>query len=351
MMRIIYVGPLQHGRTCTQRMMIMQRLGHEIFPVDTRPPWVADMERRYLYRGFIRAWGPLDLVSANRTIFEAGSSGEYDVLWLDKAVSVRAETLRRIRQKSPKTFIAGYSPDDMGNPLLQSVEFRRGLKYYDIFFTTKSYGVAELLALGCPHVEFVHNCFDPQTHRPLPVTSDERLRFGGAVGFIGDQEDARMRTMNFLAENGIDVRVWGPNWVRRRKKVHPNLRIEGRPIWSDEYAKAICSFDINLGFLRKVARDLQTSRSVQIPACRSFMLAERTNEHLMLFEEGKEAEFFSTDQECLEKVHYYRAHPEERARIAEGGYRRCLNSGYSQDVQIEGLLNYSKRIVDERSAA
>jgi len=349
-MKIIYVGPLQHGRTCTHRLMMMQLLGNQVFPVDTRPPWVADWERRYLYRGFIRAWGPLDLVSANRTISETACSGEHEVLWLDKALSVRAETLRRIREKNPRLVIAGYSPDDMGNRLLQSVEFRRGLQHYDIYFTTKSYGVAELQALGCPRVEFVNNTFDPQVHRPMEVSPEDRQSLGGPVGFIGDYEDARMRTMSFLAENGIAVRLWGPNWARMRSRMPSNVRIEGRSLWSDDYVKAICSFDINLGFLRKVCRDLQTTRSIEIPACGAFMLAERTPEHQGLFVEGKEAEFFATDQECLEKIRYYSAHPDERLRIAAAGYRRCLDSGYSNQAQIGQMLGLVKRMADERAA-
>jgi spore maturation protein CgeB len=349
-MNIIYVGPLQHGRTCTQRLMAMQRLGHQIFPVDTRPPWVEDMERRFLYRAWMRMRGPLDLVSANRTVLEAASSGEYDALWLDKAVSISADTLRRVRAACSRLVIVGYSPDDMGNRLLQSVEFRRGLRYYDVFFTTKSFGVTELTDLGCPRVVFVHNTFDTEVHRPLPVTSQDRARLGGPVGFIGDYEEPRMRTMHFLAENGIPVRVWGPNWQRWKMKGHPNLHLEGRPVWSGDYTKAICCFDIMLGFLRKVSRDQQTQRSVQIPACKVFLLAERTDEHRDLFAEGHEAEFFSTDQECLEKVHYYLAHPSERERIAAAGLSRCHRSGYSSREQLTLLLQDVARIAHERSS-
>src|SRR6202035_1081868 len=100
--------------------------------------------------------------------------------------------------------------------------------------------------------------------------------------------------------------------------------VEGRPIYDDDYARAISASAVNLTFLRKNNRDLQTTRSIEIPAIGGFMLAERTDEHRELFEEGMEAEFFGSDAELIEKCRYYLARPEERRRIADAGRRRCL---------------------------
>jgi spore maturation protein CgeB len=118
----------------------------------------------------------------------------------------------------------------------------------------------------------------------------------------------------------------------------PGLMLENRYLLGDEYAKGMCAFDINLCFLRKINRDLQTTRSIEIPACGAFMAAERTAEHLALFVEGKEAVFFRSNDELIEKCRYYLDHPEERMRIAAAGRQRCLSAGYSNHDRMKAML-------------
>ena len=65
--------------------------------------------------------------------------------------------------------------------------------------------------------------------------------------------------------------------------------------------KGIAAMQINLGFLRKVNRDIQTDRSVEIPACGGFMLAEYSTEHSLLFKEGVEAVFYRNQNELAER--------------------------------------------------
>ncbi len=168
---------------------------------------------------------------------------------------------------------------------------------------------------------------------------------GGSAGFIGTAEKERAHSVAFLAEKGIRVKVWGNEWTRWQKKLRGKFAVAGPSQYGEQYTKIICSFDINLGFLRKINRDQQTSRSIEIPACGAFMLAERTKEHLELFEEGKEAEFFSSNEELLDKVRFYLVHPQQRKRIAAAGRQRCLESGYSNQDRLKWML---EKVVSSR---
>ena len=335
--RVLHVGPLLEGSTTLQRMNAMKSLGHQVYPVDSFREVDQRHERDLTRRILTRVLGPIDWAGANGQIRRAVKEQEFDLVWIDKGLTVSQSTLKDVRERLPRCKVVGYSPDDMTYPANQSRSFIAGLPLYDIYFTTKSYGVAEIKALGCPRVEFVGNAYDPNTHHPLPVSPEDRARLGGSVGFIGQWEEERVQFLTHLGQNGIEVRVWGLTWERCRAR-HSNLRIENVPLWSRDYALALCAFDINLGFLRKVNRDLQTTRSIEIPACGAFMLAERTNEHLDLFVEGKEAEFFEGKGELLEKVQYYLAHPEKRRAIAAAGRERCLRSGYSNTERMRWCI-------------
>jgi glycosyltransferase involved in cell wall biosynthesis len=227
----------------------------------------------------------------------------------------------------------------MGSKHNQSKNFLACLPYYDWYCTTKTYNVQELKDLGCPRVMFTGNAYDPHTHRPMDLSPEENKRLGGPVGFIGSFEDQRAKSISFLAEQGIQVGVWGDGWEENCKVRNPNLSIMGPAQWGDDYARIICSFDICLCFLRKINRDLQTTRTIEIPACGAFMLAERTSEHLEMFEEGKEAEFFDSDAELIEKVNFYLKNEAERRRIAQAGRERCLNSGYSYHERLKEILS------------
>jgi spore maturation protein CgeB len=149
----------------------------------------------------------------------------------------------------------------------------------------------------------------------------------------------RGRKLLALARAGFSVRVWGNGWERMSDS-HPRLRLERRPLFNDDYVRAICATKINLCFLRKANRDLQTDRTMEIPACGAFMLAERTAEHRRLFEEDREAVFFDIDddRELIDKARRYLQDDAARRAVAAAARRRCEVSAYSHHDRVGGML-------------
>jgi spore maturation protein CgeB len=273
-----------------------------------------------------------DPTHSERRALDAGRLGHFDIIWLEKALTIGPAVVRSLRTVCPRAKVVGFAADDMCRRHNQSQQFIDALPHYDHFITTKASTVAELEALGARHVLVVGNGYDPEAFRPLPVTAADAKRLGGDIGFIGSFEAERASAMLGLARAGLAVRVWGDGWGALGGQ-HPRLTIENRPLYFDDYARACAAFKINLGFLRKKNRDQQTTRSVEVPGCGGFLLAERTAEHLAMFEEGVEAEFFTSPEELLDKCRHYLANDAARIEIARRGHERCLR-GYSNAARL-----------------
>lgn len=334
MRRLLYIGDREVGTTSEMRARALADLGWKVLPPRSpplRPSWLASRIQWVCHK--VRR--PLDPAGANDAIRD--QADQADVIWIDKGNHILPATLRFARARSPACLIIGYSADDMAARHNNSRWFLEGLALYDGFITTKSYGVAELSQLGCRNVVFVDNAYDPLQHRPVVAADGSPMEFETDVGFVGSHERDRAQVIEFLARSGIPVTIRGNGWEAVERRQVPGITILP-PVYGIDYARVISGTRINLTFLRKMNRDLQTTRTIEIPACGGFMLAERSDEHGRLFREGVEAVFFDRPEDLAEKIRYYLRHEAERAAIAAAGLARCVEADYSYEARLRAAI-------------
>ncbi len=344
--RILFVGDLNFYSKGASRLNALEAMNVELFTLSHSP--IGGNEHGYVSPSlpFRIAWKfgfHLDSEDVNRNIIKTVRSKHLDLLWIEKGNMIKPSTLRAVKRLIPSIKIVSYSDDDMFAPLNHTRAYVDGLKYYDVIFTTKSYNTNpdELPTFGAKRCVMVDKAFDPSQHRPIDLKKNEIEYFGADVGFIGSYAPERIEVLEALADSGAKVRVWGNGW-HGCSPASENLHIEYQPLVNTpedlRYSKGICATKINLGFLRKINRDLQTDRSIEIPACAGFMIAERSNEHERLFRDGREAVYFDTMTDLIKKVRYYLAHDEERQIIAKAGRMKCETGKFSHSDRMEFML-------------
>ncbi|MEE2745467.1 MAG: glycosyltransferase [Pseudomonadota bacterium] len=345
-LRILFVGQMVAGSRVLQRIKAMKDLGHNVTEVSTSLPGASYEDTpTTMERISYRLRRPLDKGKANQKILKLLNSSDFDIAWIEMANTIRAKTLRWVRLKSPDIKLIWYSEDDMMNPLHRSIFTEYCVPLFDLWVTTKSFNArpGEIDSLGAKRVLFINNSYDPDIHRP-PITSHNILNdYISDVTFIGTYEKPRSKSIHHLAANGIKVRVWGNGW-ESIANAHPNIRVEGRPVYDNEYAMAVIASKINLCFLRKSNRDVQTCRSIEIPAIGGFMLHERSDEICDIFEERVAADYFSSDEELLNKIRFWLQNSVERQKVAYNGHGIIVSGNYRHQDRIETVI---KKVMSE----
>ena len=274
----------------------------------------------------------------NRELEDAIRACRPDIFWADKGMFVWRSVTEKARE-SGCSFIH-YSPDNYFIRQNTSRHLLASLPLYDLVVTTKTGNLTRLKEAGT-RVMLSGNAFDPEVHRPIALSDEDRQKYECDISFIGRWEPLRELWLNELLSMGLDVSIRGFGWNHARRSAV--RRAFKGAVLGLEYAKAINGARINLAFLSRTAQDSVTQRSVEIPACGAFMLAERTEEHLDHFKEDVEAAYFAGLEDLKARVEYYLQEDVLRRRIAQAGRERCLRSGYSYDAQLQAILDEAFR--------
>jgi len=339
-MKILAVGPLWRGSNAGGLFRALSRRGCLIEVVDEFY-FISLQTKRKLTKIAERVIRPLQTDEYNNAIKKKITLFNPDVVLVYKGAFVLPATLQFAKQNNC-TLVLFYPDVSM---TAHGPNIPKAIPLYDLIFTTKTFGITDMKSkFGVKHAYFIQHGFDPEIHRKLAISPEDKKKFGCDVSFIGTWSPKKEKWLSYLKENcpEIDLRIWGEQWNKATALAIKNC-IQHTAVLGDLYALAIQCSTINLGILSEQVTgsssgDLITSRTFHIPGASGFMLHERNEESVEYFEENVEAGFFSGQEELVTQVKYFLEHASLRQQIQAAGYERAMKQ-YSLDERAKTVLN------------
>ncbi|PAV11363.1 hypothetical protein ASJ81_10340 [Methanosarcina spelaei] len=242
--------------------------------------------------------------------------------------------------------------------------------HYDWCLVPEKFRIKDYLKIGANPI-YCQEAANPKIYKPydLPVEFD--------VTFVGQAYGDRPAIIKHLLDNEINVRVWGWGWDKysseakaKKDSLLHNLRgctsrvckkflktagwkVEGTEnqipaenkessialpasmlggvLTDEQMVKMFSRSKINLGFSTCWGTDeignriLQVRlRDFEIPMSCGFYMVEYMEELEEFFEIGKEIVCYTDKEDMVNKIKYYLKHDDEREKIRQAGYKRCL---------------------------
>ena len=339
---LFYVGQLYHGGTCAARAKALEKAGFELVRFDVTPFYQHSSRLVRILGSRLLVGSAID--GLNRDLRAAlAAEGRVDVLWIDKGTWIYPETLEFARYAGVQT-VVHYTPDPAFH-VHHSRHFRACVPRYDICVTTKRYELELYRKAGARKVVFTYQGVDERFQR---IEACSKIKCNSRTGmiFVGHHERYYEDQLRVVAGSGLPLRVYGPRWPRKTAR-DPVLApaVKGDAVVGDAYAATLATGAIGIGLLCKKYPDAFTTRTFEIPAAGALLLAEDTAEHREIFLEGREAEFFSSAAELVDKARFYLKHEASRAEIARCGRERVM-----REFTWERVLSPVVEALHEREA-
>ena len=199
---------------------------------------------------------------------------------------------------------------------------------YDSFFHIQPGEFDEKLEeAGCAHHAFVQTGCDPDVHRPVSLSEEERAAYRCDLSFAGAGYYNRHQVFKGLTD--YDFKLWGVEWSTRELSRH----VAGgeRRFDSQEFMKIVAGTKVNLNLHSSTTHegidpdcDAINPRVFEIAAAGGFQVCDPCIGLDRHFDFETELPVYRTLKELRERIDYYLAHPEEREAVAQRARERAL---------------------------
>jgi len=331
---ILYIGC--NSGTSRHRAFSLSRLGHKVQildPYSFLPPgrltdyWIHHTGAYGLER-FIRA-----------RVLAAIRSAEFDLVWVNTGDLVGPELVRNLRQRAK--CVLNYNNDDPFGTRDKNKWrlYLRSVPLYDLVVVVRDCNVTEACKMGAIDVLRVYMSSDEVIHAPRKLSPGDRAKWQSEVAFIGTWMPERGPFMAYLIEHGIPLTIWGDRWSKADEWPVLRSHWRGPGLYDDDsYAMAVQCAKVCIGMLSKGNRDLCTQRSFEIPHLGGVLCAERTPEHLALYEEDVQAVFWNDAGECVEQCKRLLSDEPWRNQVARSGQLRSVRNGTTNEAIVTQIL-------------
>lgn len=317
----------------------------DVSPFNHNDLFLEKLQRSRLNRIYNRLFPRHFVREINQILLSKVEHYKPDVLLLFKGQEILPQTLEEIKKQG--VFLINYNLD------------------HPFTFQTRGSGnkfVTESFEIYDAHITYSHKIKDEVLTR-YPNTKIEVLPFGyhdqytnpveheiKKICFVGGPDENRINIINELVNQNLPVAVYGPKWhsiLTLREHLEVREQVEG-----EAYYETLSSYRVQLNIFREHNEDSHNMRSMEVPGAGGIMLAPRSREHSMFFEEDKEVFFYNNIEDLISKARFILALDDTSAQdIRKNAIFRCVSSGYAykdRAIQLLDVLNLYVNGVSQR---
>jgi len=281
----------------------------------------------------------------NFRLLEKVSEFNPHLVFIYRGAHITSETISIIRNRY-SAVVFGYNNDDPFSdqyPWFYWRHFKKAAPKYSHVFSYRFKNIYDFQSLGL-ETSLLRSYYRAGNNFPIDTVGSH---FECDVIFVGHFEnDGRDKALLDLLDEGINVKIFGPEW--RRSGLYGELRkrlgYEIDALDMEDYNIAINSSKIAIVFLSKLNNDTYTRRCFEIPATKTLMLAEYTEDLASMFDEDTEAVFFRSTCELRVKIKKLLEQESLIGKIASRGHARVLRDGHEVTDRCKQILSVFRQL-------
>lgn len=311
------------------------QLGYELETYDYRQhiiPYRISNKLPFLY-----LW---DMNRLNNGLIKLVDHFKPDIFLVNWGGTFYPETITEIRKRFSVTTINWFIDFPGGPGVLETA--LKVVPAYDYFFAQSTDALEVHEKHGNKGGRWLNAACDPEIHKPLKLTEEEKKEYECDICFVGSMYPERVELLETLTD--FNPGIWGPGW--ERLDVHSPLKkyIRGGAVTPDRWVKIYNASKIVINYMGHYGEDIKEDKVYQASprvfetlGCGSFQMVDAKKDVVTLFKSGEHLVCFKKIGEVKELVKYYLDHPQEREEIAQKGRSKVL-SKHTYVHRIEKLL-------------